>query len=111
MTLWRQMFHAFTDKFFCEEEHVSIISLSQIKQRSGEDLVGYVRRFRERTMEYLEPIAESKLVDLCVAGMLQTFKPYVVIHTFNNFSRFIEATRRISDSITQPPNSASIKTP
>ena len=44
----------FMQKFFLAEDEFTLTQLAREKQKPGEDVVAYIRRFRERSLDVRE---------------------------------------------------------
>ena len=49
--MWDDMVDVFCTKHFHEEETVTLATLQATKQRSGEDLMEYIKRFRDIALD------------------------------------------------------------
>ena len=75
-------------KFFALEERLTLSDLQPEKQRVFEGLLEYIRRFRDLSLLCYNPVEEERLVDVCIAGMLYEYQPYLEnlqIFSFTNF--------------------------
>ena len=43
-----------------------------------------------------DPVEEERLVDICIAGMLYEYQPYLENLNISSFTRLVEASRRTS---------------
>ena len=64
-------------KFFTLEEMLMLSDLQHKKQRVSEGLLEYFRRFRDLSLLCYDPVEEERLVDVCIAGMLYKYRPYL----------------------------------
>ena len=64
-------------KFFALEERLTLLDLQHEKQRMSEGLLEYIRRFRDISLLCYNPVEEERLVDVCTAGMLYEYQPYL----------------------------------
>ena len=64
-------------KFFTLEEMLTLSDLQHKKQRVSEGLLEYFRRFRDLSLLCYDPVEEERLVDVCIAGMLYKYRPYL----------------------------------
>ena len=64
-------------KFFTLEEMLTLLDLQHKKQRVSEGLLEYFRRFRDLSLLCYDPVEEERLVDVCIAGMLYKYRPYL----------------------------------
>ncbi|CAL5345640.1 unnamed protein product [Camellia sinensis] len=97
---WEEMVNKFHTKFFQMAEKVTTLTLCKEKQREGEDILEYVKRFQDKAVDCHEAVEESYLVQICVEGTLNGYKMLLVNHKLPTFSALIEASRNIN--IPQP---------
>ena len=64
-------------KFFALEEKLTLSDLQHEKQRVSEGLLEYIRRFRDFSLLCYDSVEEERLVDVCIAGMLFEYQPYL----------------------------------
>ena len=71
------MVDVFCTKYFHGEETVTLATLQAIKQRSGEDLMEYIKRFRDIALDCYDHCEERTLVEdignPCKAGHYMDF--------------------------------------
>ena len=89
-------------KFFALEKKLTLLDLQHEKQRVSEGLLEYIRRFRDLSLLCYDPVEEERLVDVCLAGMLYEYLPYLENLQIYSFTRLVEAIRRTSMSIRKP---------
>ena len=99
---WNDLAMQFMKKFFTLEEKRTLSDLQHEKQRVPEGLLEYIRRFRDLSLLCYELVEEERLVDVCIAGMLYEYRPYLENLQISSFTRLVEAARRISMSIRKP---------
>ena len=64
------MVDVFCTKYFHEEETVTLATLQAAKQRNGEDLVEYIKRFRDIALDCYDHCEERTLVEMCMTNMI-----------------------------------------
>ena len=74
---WNDLAMQFMKKFFTLEEKRTLSDLQHEKQRVPEGLLEYIRRFRDLSLLCYELVEEERLVDVCIAGMLYEYRPYL----------------------------------
>ena len=82
--------------FFTLEEKLTLLDLQHEKQRVFDGLLEYIHRFKDLSLE------EERLVDVCIAGMLYEYQPYLENLQISSFTRLVESTRRTSMSVRKP---------
>ena len=61
---WDDMVVFFCSKYFHREETVTLATLQCIKQRNGEDLMEYIKRFRDIALDFYDHYEERTLVEM-----------------------------------------------
>ena len=92
----------FMKKFFALEEKLTLSDLQHEKQRVSEGLLEYIRRFRDLSVLCYDLVEEERLVDVCIAGMLYEYQPYLENLQISSFMRLVEAARKTSTSVRKP---------
>ena len=70
---WDDMVDVFYTKYFHEEETVILATLQATKQRNGEDLMEYIKRFRDIALDCYDHCEERTLVEMCMTNMIREF--------------------------------------
>ena len=68
----------------------------------SEELLDYIRRFRDFSLMCYDPIEEERLVDICIVGMLYEYRPYLENLQISSFIRLVEASKRTSMLVKKP---------
>ena len=68
------MVDAFYTKYFHGEETVTLTTLQGTKQRSSEDLMEYIKRFRDITLDYYDHYEEKTLMEMCMGNMIMEYR-------------------------------------
>lgn len=63
----------FYNKYFYGEEIVTLATLQGIKQRNGEDLIEYIKRFRGIALDCYGHYEERTLVEMCIGSMIMEY--------------------------------------
>ena len=82
---------------------VTTISLSREVQGDTESLLKHIDRFRDRTMEYYNNIAEEDLVQLYVHSMVKDYYVHLINHSFKTFSDLLVAARNLAKDVRPAP--------
>ena len=67
----------FMKKFFALEEKLTLSDLQREKHRVSKGLLEYIHRFKDLSLLCYDPVEKEKLVDVCIAGMLYEYRPYL----------------------------------
>ena len=71
---WDGMVDVFCIKYFHGEETVTLATLQATKQRNGEDLMEYIKRFRDMALDCYDHCEERTLVEMCMTNMIREYK-------------------------------------
>ena len=74
---WNDMAAQFMKKFFALEEKLTLSDLQHEKKRVSKGLLEYIHRFKDLSLLCYDPVEKEKLVDVCIAGMLYEYRPYL----------------------------------
>ena len=66
---WEDMVKCFCGKYYQEQEEVPLIGLHNTNQRTGDDLLDYIRWFRDTALECHVKYEEHELVEICIDNM------------------------------------------
>ncbi|CAL5420724.1 unnamed protein product [Camellia sinensis] len=91
-----KMVNKFHTKFFQAAKKVTVLTLCKEKQREGEDILEYVKRFQDKAVDCHEAVEERYLAQICVEGALNGYKMLLVNHKLPTFLALIEASRNIN---------------
>ena len=68
------MVEMFCGKYFQVEEKVTLVNLHNTKQGNGEDLLKYIHRFHDMSLDCYANYEESKLVGIYIDNMSLEFR-------------------------------------
>ena len=74
ISTWDDMVDVFCTKYFHGEETVTLATLQETKQRSGEDLMEYIKRFMGITLNCYGHCEERTLVEMCMTNMIREYR-------------------------------------
>uniref|UniRef100_A0A2N9FIH6 Integrase catalytic domain-containing protein n=1 Tax=Fagus sylvatica TaxID=28930 RepID=A0A2N9FIH6_FAGSY len=75
--VWEDMVELFCGKYFQAEEKITLVNLHTTKQASGEDLLRYIHRFRDISLDCYANYEEGELVGVCIDNMLPEFRAHL----------------------------------
>ena len=67
------MVDVFCIKYFHGEETITFVTLQVTKQKNGEDLMEYIKRFRDIALDCYDHCEERTLVEMCVTNMIREY--------------------------------------
>lgn len=62
---------------FTLNEKLTLSDLQQERLGISKGLLDYIRRFRDLSLMCYDLVEEQRLVDICIAGMLYEYQPYL----------------------------------
>ena len=68
------MVDVFCTKYFHGEETVTLTTLQATKQRSGEDLMEYIKRFRNIVLDYYDHCEEKTIMEMCIGNIIKEYR-------------------------------------
>jgi len=68
------MVDVFSTKYFHGKETVMFTTLQATKQRNGEDLMEYIKRFKDIALDYYDHCEEKILVEMCMTNMIRKYR-------------------------------------
>ena len=71
---WDDMMDVFCTKYFHGEETITIATLQATKQRNGEDLMEYIKRFRDTALDCYDHYKERTLVEMFMTNMIREYR-------------------------------------
>uniref|UniRef100_A0A2N9G339 Integrase catalytic domain-containing protein n=1 Tax=Fagus sylvatica TaxID=28930 RepID=A0A2N9G339_FAGSY len=75
--LWDDIVEMFCGKYFQAEEKVTLVNLHGTKQGNGEDLLKYIHRFHDMSLDCYANYEESELVGICIDNMSPEFRAHL----------------------------------
>ena len=74
ISTWDDMVDVFCTKYFHGEEIVTLATLEATKQRNGEDLMEYIKRFKDIALDCYDHCEEKTLMEICMGNMIMEYK-------------------------------------
>uniref|UniRef100_A0A2N9J026 Retrotransposon gag domain-containing protein n=1 Tax=Fagus sylvatica TaxID=28930 RepID=A0A2N9J026_FAGSY len=97
--VWEDMVELFGGKYFQAEEKITLVNLHTTKQASGEDLLRYIHRFRNISLDCYANYEEGKLVGVCIDNMLPEFRAHLENLDISRFAQLLQKARKTALSI------------
>ena len=72
--IWDDMADVFCTKYFHREETVTLVTLQATKQRNGENLMEYIKKFRDIALDCYDHCEERTLVEMCMTNMIREYR-------------------------------------
>ena len=68
------MVDVFCTKYFHEEETIMLVTLQAYKQRNSEDLMEYIKKFKDIALDCYDYCKERTLVEMCMINMIREYR-------------------------------------
>uniref|UniRef100_A0A2N9H1D0 Integrase catalytic domain-containing protein n=1 Tax=Fagus sylvatica TaxID=28930 RepID=A0A2N9H1D0_FAGSY len=96
---WEDMVESFCSKYFHVEEKITLVNLHGTKQQIGEDLVKYIHRFRDVSLDCHVKYQEGELVEVCIDNMLPEFRAHLENLDITRFAPLLQKARKTAISV------------
>jgi hypothetical protein len=97
--VWEDMVESFCSKYFHMEEKITLFNLHSTKQLLGEDLLKYIHRFRDISLDCHVKYEESELVEVCMDNMLPEFRAHLENLDISQFAPLLQKARKTALSV------------
>ena len=78
---------------------VTLATLQATNQRSGEDLVEYIKRFRDIALDCYDHYEERTLVEMCMTNMLREYRTALENLEISQFAQLLQKARKIAQFV------------
>ena len=89
----------FCTKYFHEEEIVTLATLQVTKQKSGEDLIEYIKRFKDIALDYYDHYEEKTLVEMCIGNVIMEYRAVLENLEISKFAQLLQKARKTVQSV------------
>uniref|UniRef100_A0A2N9GLY1 Integrase catalytic domain-containing protein n=1 Tax=Fagus sylvatica TaxID=28930 RepID=A0A2N9GLY1_FAGSY len=96
---WEDMVESFCSKYFHVEEKITLLNLHSTKQLPGEDLLKYIHRFQDISLDCHVKYEESELVEVCIDNMLPEFRVHLENLDISQFAPLLQKARKTALSV------------
>ena len=86
----------FCTKYFHGKETVTLATLQATKQRNGEDLMEYIKRFSDIVLEIYE---ERTLVEMCITNMIKEYRAILENLEISQFAQLLQKAKKTAKSV------------
>jgi hypothetical protein len=97
--VWEDMVELFCGKYFQAEEKITLVNLHTTKQANGEDLLRYIHRFRDISLDCYANYEEGELVGVCIDNMLPEFRAHLENLDISRFAQLLQKARKTALSV------------
>ena len=96
---WNDMVDMFCTKYFHKEEIVMLATLQATKQRGSEDLMEYIKKFRDIALECYDHCEEKTLVEMCMGNMIMEYRAILENLEISHFAQLLQKARKTAQSV------------
>ncbi|RYQ92888.1 hypothetical protein Ahy_B09g099130 [Arachis hypogaea] len=96
---WEQLVTEFCNKFLEEEPSMHIMDLGRVKQRQGEGLVAFVKRYRDQALLCIDTLSKPQLVYGCIRNVEDGSQIYLSMSNINTFSELLKRASDITEAM------------
>uniref|UniRef100_A0A2N9G772 Integrase catalytic domain-containing protein n=1 Tax=Fagus sylvatica TaxID=28930 RepID=A0A2N9G772_FAGSY len=96
---WEDMVELFCGKYFQAEEKITLVNLHTTKQTNGEDLLRYIHRFRDISLDCYANYEEGELMGVCIDNMLSEFRAHLENLDISRFAQLLQKARKTALSV------------
>jgi hypothetical protein len=97
--VWEDMVELFCGKYFEAEEKITLVNLHTTKQANGEELLDYIHRFRDISLDCYANYEEGELVEVCIDNMLPEFQAHLENLDISRFAQLLQKARKTALSV------------
>ena len=72
--IWDEMMERFCAKYYPGEDKVTFQSFQMVRKRPGEDLVQFIKRFEDLSLDFNRDHEEKELVETYISNMLFKYR-------------------------------------
>ena len=87
---WEDMVESFYSKYFHVEKKIILINLHSTKQLIGKDLVKYIHRFRDVSLDCHVTYDKGELIEVCIDNMLPEFRAHLENLDISQFAPLLQ---------------------
>ena len=78
--------------------------LQATKQRNGEDLMEYIKRFRDIALDCYDHCEERTLVEMCMTNMIKEYRVVLENLEISQFTQLLQKARKITQLVKPSSN-------
>ena len=97
--VWEDMVELFCGKYFQAEEKITLVNLHTTKQTSGEDLLRYIHRLCDISLDCYANYEEGELVGVCIDNILPEFRAHLENLDISRFAQLLQKAQKIALSV------------
>ena len=78
---------------------MTLATLQATKQRTGEDLMEYIKRFRDIALDCYDHCEERTLVEMCMTNMIREFRAVLENLEISQFTQLLQKARKTAQFV------------
>ena len=98
------MVDVFCTKYFHDEEMVTLATLQGSKQKRSEDLMKYIKSFRDIALDSYDHYEEKMLVEMCMGNIIMEYRAVLENLEISQFAQLLQKARKMAQSIRSSSN-------
>ena len=76
-----------------------LVTLQATKQRNSEDLMEYIKRFRDIALDCYDHSEKKTLVEMCMTNMISKYKAALENLEISQFAQLLQKARKTAQSV------------
>ncbi|KAJ1423462.1 Retrotransposon gag domain [Sesbania bispinosa] len=96
---WEELVTEFCGKFLEEEGALHIMDLGRVKQKSGESLNAFIKRYRDRALQCKETLSEADLVYGCIKNIEDGSQIFLSLSGISTFAELMRKATDVADAL------------
>ena len=99
ISTWDNMVDMFCIRYFHGEKTVTPATLQGTKQRSNDDLMEYIKRFKDIALDYYDHCEEKTLVEMCMINTIMEYKAVLENLEISQFAQLLQKARKTAQLV------------
>ena len=96
---WDDMVDVFCTKYFHGEETITLATLQATKKRNDEDLMEYIKRFKDIALDCYDHCEERTLVEMCMKNIIREYRVVLENLEIPQFAQLLQKSRKTTQSV------------
>ncbi|KAJ1393179.1 Retrotransposon gag domain [Sesbania bispinosa] len=96
---WEELAAEFCGKFLEEEGAFHIMDLGRVKQKAGEGLLAFIKRYRDRALQCKETLPEADLVYGCIKNIQDGSHIFLSLWGISTFAELIKKGTDVAEAM------------
>ncbi|KAJ1396463.1 Retrotransposon gag domain [Sesbania bispinosa] len=96
---WEELAAEFCGKFLEEEGALHIMDLGRVKQKAGEGLLAFIKRYSDRASQCKETLPEADLVYGCIKNIEDGYQIFLSLGEISTFAELIRKGTDVAEAM------------